>query len=75
MWLAQSRIFNMKLSPSYHHPCLHGVHHECGEGGIEVHLESKRLGAEPMEEAGVVVASTNVETVVTAGASTSTLQK
>ena len=58
----------------YLHPCFHGVHHERGEGGVEVHLESECLRAEPVEEAGVVIAGTNIEAVVTAGTITSTLK-
>ena len=59
----------------YLHPCFHGVHHECGEGGVEVHLECQSLRAKPVEGAGVVVAGSNVEAVVTAGTSTSTLKR
>ena len=56
------------------HPGFHGDHSESGEGSVEVHLERQCLRAEAMERGKVVVASTNVEAIVTAGTNSSTLE-
>ena len=55
------------------HPCFHGLHGESGEGRVEVHLERHCLRADPVEGTGVVIASADVQTIVTAGTCTSTL--
>ena len=46
-----------------------------GEGMVEVHLESHGLRADAMKGGGIVVASTNVETVVAASIGSNTLKK
>ena len=60
---------------AYLHPYLHGVQHECGEGGVEIHFESKGLRADERKGVEVVATGTQEETVVTECTLPSTLHR
>ena len=59
---------------AYFHPGFHGLHHESGEGTVQVHLDSQSLGADVRKRGGVGTVSTYIETIIATSSVTSTLE-